>query len=471
MDEFGSSRFEGTGNNIFKRKRTQTSRRPKPEAPALPENPDQVSLSSTPPSDDAGRISSDENAVDANPKRKVFNLNQCVTKSESEHSNKRDNNGDSIDANEGGNENKLRRVKLKLGGVTRTIQPKFNSSSSKISGSLDAPRARAKLVLQDTSDEDVSSLDKKTGLQGIPWKDFSRVGFTLGRENSSKQGEKTDPTRKSKRVPKKSVLDGDYDEDDDEIRYLEKLKHKSLSRGFKEDPSPLRSSRDSGSVDTDYEEEDVVSDNENEGSKGKKHRKDSTDSPNVAKRETLTSRQRALLSGRDSAATQIEFPNGLPPAAPRKQKEKLTDLEQQLKKAEAAERRKIQNEKAARESEAEAIRKILGQDSSRKKREDKLKKRHEELAQEKAANAKVLAPNTIRTVIGPTGTTVLFAEDISLPRIFEPKPSCYPASREKCAGPSCTNTYKYRDSKSNLPLCSLLCYKAVNGRMQAETSC
>lgn len=33
------------------------------------------------------------------------------------------------------------------------------------------------------------------------------------------------------------------------------------------------------------------------------------------------------------------------------QKEKLTEVEQQLKKAEAAERRRMQNEKAARESE------------------------------------------------------------------------------------------------------------------------
>lgn len=93
------------------------------------------------------------------------------------------------------------------------------------------------------------------------------------------------------------------------------------------------------------------------------------------------------------------------------QKEKLTDVEQQLKKAEAAQKRRMQNEKAARESEvfpcpfscllyvcssksyddevsitvlnfqAEAIRKILGQDSNRKKREDKIKKRQEELAQ------------------------------------------------------------------------------------------
>ncbi|KAF5801047.1 putative INO80 complex subunit B-like region, Zinc finger, HIT-type, INO80 complex, subunit Ies2 [Helianthus annuus] len=490
MDEFGGPRLEGTGNT-FKRKRTQTSRRPKPEVPALPENHDQSSLSSTPPSDEAGKISSDENAVDANPKRKVYNLNQCVTRSESDYSSKRYNNeshsnGGSIDANE----NKLKKVKLKLGGVTRTIQPKFNSATSKNSGSLDVTRARPKLILQDNSDEDDSpSLDKKIGLQGIPWKDFSRVGFTLGRENASTGTEKTDSTRKSKRVPKKRVLDGDFvDEDDDEIRYLEKLrsvrsrdydddsskKHRSLSRVIKDDPSPLTSGRDSGSVDTDYEEEDLVSDNENEGNKGKKPRSDSPDSQNVAKRETtLTSRQRAIRSGRDSAsaATQIEFPNGLPPAAPRKQKEKLTDVEQQLKKAEAAERRRIQNEKAARESEAEAIRKILGQDSSRKKREDKLKKRQEELAQEKAANAKILAPNTIRTVIGPTGTTVAFAEDIGLPHIFNPKSSCYPPRRERCVGPSCTNAYKYRDSKLKLPLCSLQCYKAVHEKMQAETIC
>jgi hypothetical protein len=87
-------------------------------------------------------------------------------------------------------------------------------------------------------------------------------------------------------------------------------------------------------------------------------------------------------------------------------------MEQQLKKAEAAQRRKVQIEKAARESEVGvffffflhcairinkladhermilvlfskegAIKKILGQDSSRKKRGDKIKKRLDDLAQ------------------------------------------------------------------------------------------
>ncbi|GJZ62651.1 INO80 complex subunit B isoform X1 [Tanacetum coccineum] len=91
----------------------------------------------------------------------------------------------------------------------------------------------------------------------------------------------------------------------------------------------------------------------------------------------------------------LKLRNRLPSAPPRKNKEKITEVEQQLKKADAAERHKMQNEKASRESEAKAIRKILGQDSSSKKREDKLKKRQEELAQEKAASAKTITPNII----------------------------------------------------------------------------
>lgn len=94
------------------------------------------------------------------------------------------------------------------------------------------------------------------------------------------------------------------------------------------------------------------------------------------------------------------------------QKEKLSEVEQQLKKAENLQRRRMQSEKAAREAEvlptisfvllififfishlrirlsrafllsqAEAIRKILGQDSGRKKREEKMKKQRDELAQ------------------------------------------------------------------------------------------
>lgn len=99
-------------------------------------------------------------------------------------------------------------------------------------------------------------------------------------------------------------------------------------------------------------------------------------------------------------------------------------------------------------NQAEAIRKILGQDSNRKKKEDKLKKRQEELAQvlcvlrgdipdivmkqhnlfnfsilqERAAKDQMLASETIRIVMTPTGTVVTFPMEMGLPSIFDPKP-------------------------------------------------
>ncbi|XP_055831310.1 uncharacterized protein LOC129900376 [Solanum dulcamara] len=224
-----------------------------------------------------------------------------------------------------------------------------------------------------------------------------------------------------------------------------------------------------GSEYPDYEEEELLSDGEAKRTKKKeKQMKECDETPVETKSKiSLTTRQRALLSRRDSSATsvnQIGYSYGCPPAPPQKQKEKLSAVEQELKKTKAAQRRRIQHEKAARESEAEAIRKILGQDSNRKKQEEKIKKQQEELAREEAA--KELAPNTIRTVMGPAGTTVTFSHDMGLPSIFDSKPCSYPPPREKCAGPSCVNPFKYRDSKSNLPLCSLKCYKASHEKMQ-----
>jgi INO80 complex subunit B len=515
MDENGgSSRLESIGNMV-RRKRSQTSRRPRPESQPLTESRDRSSLSST-PSDDASKLSSDDtNGVDPNPRRKLFNLNQCDSKSD--YPNKKFRKEDvangisysneaaieqgatQVTGDELGNKNTLKKVKLKLGGVTRTIQAK-SSNSTKTARATDATKPRQKLTVQGDSEEEHSpSSDKKGGLQGIPWKDFSRVGFSIQTEESSSMGKSnakssSERVRKSKRVPKKKVLDGafDDDEDDDEIRYLEKIKISKLAAGsnkdFDEDSSALKHRRVSKSggkrdspedldakraksEDVDYEEEQRGSDGEPGG--GKKNQ-NSDSPPGENKREmSLTTRQRALL-GKDASAagsSSIEFPNGLPPPAPRKQKEKLTEVEQQLKKAEAAEKRRVQNEKAARESEAEAIRKILGQDSSRKKREDKLKKRQEEIAQERAANAHTITPSTVRCVMGPQGTVVTFSNDLGLPHIFHPKPSSYPPPREKCAGPSCTNIFKYRDSKSKLPLCSLQCYKAINQKIHSETAC
>ncbi|KAJ7977670.1 HIT zinc finger,PAPA-1-like conserved region isoform 1 [Quillaja saponaria] len=590
MEDSGSTRFDGLNSTVRKR-RSQTFRRPRPESHPFSEGHDQ-SPSSTPPSDDVSKVSSDENAVcDTESKRKEFNLNQCVSRissatgSEDEkfpkknrkdggfnmfHSNdpgrsglynKRCSEGvlapanwkntsklkdglesesKSVDIHGGrngeslspvqsgvvqdglGNENRVKKVKLKVCGVTRTIQANStsngapgNGSSTKSSRSSETSIPWQKQNFQGSSDDNSSPTDKRSRLHGVPWKDFSRGGFGLGKEDSSmgkisgknalrNQGDKLEPVRKSKRVPKRRVLDGEFgdeDDEDEEIRYLEKLKTSKVSAVYGEDDEePSKKHRKLSTVsnmenvgssrsgedgkknrpdkvfeDTDYEEEEETgSDGELEG-KTRKLKKESVDLLMDNKREmTLTTRQRALQSSKDASASGgsiIEFPNGLPPAPSRKQKDKLSEVEQQLKKAEAAQRRRMQVEKAARESEAEAIRKILGQDSNRKKREEKMKKRQEELAQEKAANALMLASNTVRLVMGPTGTVVIFPEEMGLPSIFNSKPSSYPPPRENCAGPSCTNPYKYRDSKTKLPLCSLLCYNAVREKMVTDTVC
>ncbi|PON72376.1 INO80 complex, subunit Ies [Trema orientale] len=571
MEEFGpAARFDGISNAVRK-KRSQASRRPRPDSQPNAEINDDSPMSSTPPSDDAHKASSDDNGgFDSNSNGKEFSLNQCVSMVSpsagvegdklhrtdgndggfnSYYSNESGRSGFNVKrSSEGvlapanwksanmikdgvesesrnadvfsgwngessnsrqlgvladgfGNDNKVKKVKLKVGGVTHTIQA--NSAANGVSGVADPSskgsrpsddsRLRHKHGIQANYDDNISPLEKRSGLQGIPWKDFSRGGFSLGRDDSvmgkvsrkntsGREEEKSEPVRKSKRVPKKRVA-AVYREDDEEfgrkhrkLSTVSNVENGGASRSGKDGKKKSRIDRVSG--DNDYDEdEESASDGELDGKKKrKKQRKESIDSLMEGRRETtLTTRQRALQSSKDASSTPgagfIEFPNGLPPAPPRKQKEKLTDVEQQLKKAEAAQRRRMQVEKAARESEAEAIRKILGQDSNRKKREDKIKKRQEELAQEKAASALLNASNTIRWVMGPTGTVVTFSKDMGLPSIFDPKPCSYPPPRESCAGPLCNNPYKYRDSKSKLPLCSLQCYKAVQAKMLAETTC
>ncbi|CAN6990100.1 hypothetical protein IGI04_002357 [Brassica rapa subsp. trilocularis] len=297
----------------------------------------------------------------------------------------------------------------------------------------------------------------------------------------------TYPVRKSNRISKRRVLD---DDDDEEIQFVRKVKmgkvvsaeedvdedeernrkHKKLSKVMKQNVEYPRgvgtsdkkdkSGKASFDDDDDYvkDEEEGLSDAEVEveSKSGRARRRESLSE--VKTEMTVTTRRRSGHSG-----NLIEFPGGLPPAPPRKRKEDGLEVDQQLKKAEAAQRRKLQVEKAARESEAEAIRKILGQDSSRKKKEDKIKKQQQDKAKEKAAESIARRSDTVKWVMGPSGTIVTFPEELGLPSIFNSRPQSYPPPRERCAGPECTNPYKYRDSQSNLPLCSLQCYKAMKG--------
>lgn len=185
MEDLSGPQFDGLGATIRK-KRSQTLRRPRPEIQLFPESHDQSPSSPVPVSDDLGKVSSDENTGGPNFKGKMFNLNHCMskgvtaTKSEGDYSHKKmkedggsvvlHNNGilgDGVDQGQSnppaslgtigdsvGTENKPKKVKLKVGGVTRTIQTKPSSNGSN-SGSFaktarpsDAPRSRPRLILQ-----------------------------------------------------------------------------------------------------------------------------------------------------------------------------------------------------------------------------------------------------------------------------------------------------------------------------------
>ncbi|NP_001147812.2 uncharacterized protein LOC100281422 [Zea mays] len=381
-------------------------------------------------------------------------------------------------------ENRSRKVKLKV--VSRTLHAKNgqDAGGSGIPATLDGS------IHQYKQKDSGGHTNKETH--------GNRVEGKHG--NGHEIFPSSDLVRKSKRIPKKKTLDGDSDDEDGELRYLEKLK------GAKVAPDPVNTSHKgydfgddalkkkklsklSRNKSTPYEVDDdfrmsrsgrdgrkkLNLGDDNEFIEEEESEMDETnglkepDSPQGVKIETpgLTTRQRALQGRGGNGESFIEFPDGLPAASSRKQKEKLSDMEIQAKKAEAALRRKMQVEKAEKEQQAEAMRKILGIDSEKKKEEKKLKEREE---REKQARLEEYRKNCVQTVMGPTGTVITFPESMGLPSIFNSKPVSYPPPREKCAGPSCTNPYKYRHSKTLVPLCSLACYKAVEDRPPAQGS-
>ncbi|KAF8043212.1 hypothetical protein BT93_A1531 [Corymbia citriodora subsp. variegata] len=415
------------------------------------------------------------------------------------------------------NENKVKKVKLKVGGMTRTIHTNSDgvsvvgSSPTKYCGPSDIAGPGENATLENVSSGFHSlSSDKASRLRGVPWwKNFSASGFNIGKADSSGSSESV---RKSKRVPKRRTFDGgdgvdDYEilgkvnvprlnaEDNDECdedyeggkRRQQKLSevlkrqyegpHNVKSRTNVLSAKEARKSKSARTFeDDDYLGEEELTSDVEPTIKRKKDKTGRLKSLGRSERETtVITRQRALQSGKDTfsgcGSDTVKLPHGLPPAPPKKQKDMLSEVDRQLKKAEAAERRRMQAEKAAMESQAEAIRKILGQDSSRKKREQKIRKRQEEEAEERAAKAMIIKSDTVRWVIGPARTVVTFPEEMGLPSIFDSRTCSYPPPREKCAAPSCMNPYRYRDSKSKLPLCSLNCYRAIQQNPQPLIAC
>ncbi|KAL6623589.1 hypothetical protein ACP70R_033468 [Stipagrostis hirtigluma subsp. patula] len=473
MEGREGSGFDGA---LMKRRRSSSAaRRPRPEGgPAAADQRENTSPSSSMSSRSGSRRLP---AEDGGLRRREFHLNDPSLEGGLRSSSKTK--GGTLDSSTG---DKPKKLKLKISMVPKPNPDAQDSRSSPVK----PPRpgdSRHQLKNGDEAEgvkdsgRSTSSRDKKARKE--------RSIETLAREqpNNVQREPTSDPVRKSRRLAKKSVLDSELD--DDYSRNLEDLgtsedilepKNKAGSSSKKNASKKAKRSSKLSEIDNDF-----VASRSNKD--GKKRSRESTDGDNSEEEPTsdseldaedekqespanvrsgaLTTRRRALQSWMDgNSSSTIEFPDGLPPAPSRGKKDKLSGEEMLAKKAEAAQRRKMQVEKATKESEAEAIRKILGLDSDKKKEERKQKEREEK---ERAIRAQNLAGSTIRWVMGPTGTIVSFPHAIGLPSIFNSKPHSYPPPREKCAGPSCTNAYRYRDSKLNLPLCSLKCYKAVHG--------
>ncbi|CAJ2654026.1 hypothetical protein L195_g017588 [Trifolium pratense] len=353
-----------------------------------------------------------------------------------------------------GTTNKLKKLKLKFGGVTHTIHTKSKSGNSDARNPKD-----------NADNNDVRSFDKRE--VGDKLGKLPRTESSFASESHSHKRKATGQhSRKSKRANERRALGvgfSDEEDEDAELHFLEKISSSKRAISRHNNNQGGLAMRGIGE-DQDYVEEDRTSSDESI-LEGKKSKSESVNLLVPRKQSTRNNRNGSLDSFKDvlsgPVASFIDIPD---------KKGKLSE-EQLIKKAEAAKRRKIQSEKAAKEAEEAAIKKILGQDSAKKKKEEKMNKRRDEMAKEKCSKPFNLASNTVRWTMGPNGTVVTFSEDIGLPSIFQTIPNSYPPPRERCAGPNCTNAYKYRDSKSKLPLCSLGCYKAIHENISPVLAC
>lgn len=209
---------------------------------------------------------------------------------------------------------------------------------------------------------------EKGGLRGVPWKDFSKFGFGFRKANSSsvyvpedlvQQNLKHGCLYKGKSKYLSDEVYAEEEEDDEEIRYLQKLRTSKIasSDGAEyEDETRVRKLRKiskvmdrnidgNGLVAGDYnlprstkgskksrtsrasedieylEDEELVSDGEVDN-KNRNQRKEQSDIPEYSKKESsITTRRRAILTGREISpglgAGSIQFPNGLPRGPPR----------------------------------------------------------------------------------------------------------------------------------------------------------
>lgn len=142
------------------------------------------------------------------------------------------------------------------------------------------------------------------------------MGRMTGRNASRKQGEESEPVHKRERMPKKRVLDGEYDDDeDDEIQCLEKLEDPRLNMGHKEfDEDSNRKQQKLTSVfDIELLGTFKASKDAKRKSIADRVSKDTDNEEEEGLRVTaLTARQRAIQSRKDASGgpkSSLEFPN------------------------------------------------------------------------------------------------------------------------------------------------------------------
>eukprot|EP00253_Pinus_taeda_P030810 PITA_30810 len=332
---------------------------------------------------------------------------------------------------------RLTKVNLKVGGVTNTahanstgnaagIQKRCvegSSVSAKPPLPIEGRGRRKRLILEENSDDE----DDKKGQLVDEARLAKQVKLTANVVTNQ-------PIRKSLRIPKKCRLDGEHYVDDDAEKALQNKSSRSMkkcNRNSEHDEDEeckalqCRSSRipKKRMLDTEYEVDDEVQQHKRKRKKSNYQtdseqiycddaeeaaplgdedvEKTHIDLEVVMKRSkrkgvgnstaddnkdvTLTARQRTMQSCKDAGsevgANLIEFPEGLPQTSQRRRKEKLLEVEQQMKKTEAAQRRKMQLEKAEKAAQAEAIKKILGKDPSKKKRGDNIQRQRDAMEQ------------------------------------------------------------------------------------------
>ncbi|RXH71890.1 hypothetical protein DVH24_025391 [Malus domestica] len=182
-----------------------------------------------------------------------------------------------------------------------------------------------------------------------------------------------EPVRKSKRAPKRSTLGAGFNEEDDEdeeIQFLERLSASKVARSERIQMDIRFHGDDSG----EYKPSRLGKTSKKRSSSEKMH--EDKDYLGEEDEEELTSDDEPEPNGKKLKTGSLS------------KKEAMSEVERQLKKAEAALRRKVKLENAAREAEG------------------------------RTGSAVTLAPNTVRWVIGPNGTTVTFSDNIGLPTIL-----------------------------------------------------